>query len=127
MEQKTRQEQILEIAQAMTGADEGEQAMLAMLAAAQEKILQRALRAGTAPEDCGEAYLCAAGLLSAAALEAVRAGGEEISSLRAGDMTITRRASGAREAHIRLLREEAWTMMEPYTKGGDFYFCRTQS
>lgn len=126
MTEETAREEIMAIAQTLTGADGEEQELLALLEKAQERILQNALRAGKRAEDCGDAYLCAAGMLTAAALEAVRAGGEEISSLRAGDMAITRQTAQERTERIKLLREEAWEMMRPYTKEGNFYFCRTR-
>lgn len=53
----------------------------------------RELREGVAPEDCEGAFICASAWLAAAALTDARLGGaEELSSLRAGDVTIEVRA-----------------------------------
>ena len=43
----------------------------------------------------------------AAALEGARAGGEEFSSLRAGDLTVTKRSSDEGSKRLSLLREQA--------------------
>ena len=66
--------------------------------------------------------LLAAALLAAAALESARAGGEEFSSLRAGDLTVTKRSSDEGSKRLSLLREQAWALMRPYTTDGGFCF-----
>ena len=106
-------EQIFSIACALSKADESEKSMLRMICTAQEESLVRALKEGVAKEDCESAFICAASWLAAAALESARAGGEEFSSLRAGDLTVTR---------LSLLREQAWALMRPYTTDGGFCF-----
>ena len=60
--------------------------------------------------------------LAAAALESARAGGEEVSSLRAGDLTVTKRSSDEGSKRLSLLREQAWALMRPYTTDGGFCF-----
>ena len=62
------------------------------------------------------------GALAAAALESARAGGEELSSLRAGDLTVTKRSSDEGSKRLSLLREQAWALMRPYTTDGGFCF-----
>ena len=57
--------------------------------------------------------LCAA---SAQALE------RELSSLRAGDVTIEVRG-GANSERAAALRRSARQLMAPYTEGGGFFFC----
>ena len=86
-------EQIFSIACALSKADESEKSMLRMICTAQEESLVRALKEGVAKEDCESAFICAVSWLAAAALESARAGGEEFSSLRAGDLTVTKRSS----------------------------------
>ena len=121
---ETTQERMRAVARAITHAGEDEQELLAMLCAAQEAALDRALREGVRQEDCEETFICAGGMLAAAAMENARAGGEALASLRAGDVTLTGRSAGEGSEHARLLTRQAWALMRPYTKEGDFYFCR---
>ena len=114
--------QILAIARTMTKADENEQETLAMLCAAQEEAIEKRLRDGVSKEACASAFICAAAFLAAAALEGARAGGEELSSLHAGDLTVTKRASDEGSKRLSLLREQAWALMRPYTTDGGFCF-----
>ena len=111
-------EQIFSIACALSKADESEKSMLRMICTAQEESLVRALKEGVAKEDCESAFICAASWLAAAA----RAGGEEFSSLRAGDLTVTKRSSDEGSKRLSLLREQAWALMRPYTTDGGFCF-----
>ena len=64
--------------------------------------------------------------VTAAALEGARAGGEELSSLRAGDLTVTKRASGESGRRLEALCEQARMLMQPYTKDGSFCFFGVQ-
>ena len=70
--------------------------------------------------------LCAASVsawLAAAALTDAKLGGaEELSSLRAGDVTIEVRG-GANSERAAALRRSARQLMAPYTEGGGFFFC----
>ena len=76
-----------------------------------------------APEDCEGAFICASAWLAAAALTDARLGGaEELSSLRAGDVTIEVRG-GANSERAAALRRSARQLMAPYTEGGGFFFC----
>ena len=84
---------------------------------------ERELREGVAPEDCEGAFICASAWLAAAALTDARLGGaEELSSLRAGDVTIEVRG-GANSERAAALRRSARQLMAPYTEGGGFFFC----
>lgn len=116
---------ILAIACAMTKADGSERETLALLCAAQEEALEKQLRDGVSKEMCESAFICAAAFL-AAALEGARAGGEELSSLRAGDLTVTKRASGESGRRLEALCAQARMLMRPYTKGGSFCFFGVQ-
>ena len=113
---------ILAVACAMTKADENERETLALLCTAEEKALEERLREGVCKEECEDAFICAAAFLAAAALESARAGGEEFSSLRAGDLTVTKRSSDEGSKRLSLLREQAWALMRPYTTDGGFCF-----
>ena len=55
-------------------------------------------------------------------MESARAGGEEFSSLRAGDLTVTKCSSDEGSKRLSLLREQAWALMRPYTTDGGFCF-----
>lgn len=114
--------QIVSIACALSKADESEKALLEIICRAQEERLARTLKEGVAREDCESAFICAAAFLSAAALENARAGGEEVSSLRAGDLTVTKRSAGEGSRRLNALREQAWALMRPYTTDGGFCF-----
>ena len=116
---------ILAIACAMTKADESERETLTLLCAAQEEALEKQLRDGVSKEMCESAFICAATFL-AAALESARAGGEELSSLRAGDLTVTKRASGESGRRLEALCAQARMLMRPYTKDGSFCFFGVQ-
>ena len=119
-------EQIFSIACALSKADESEKSMLRMICTAQEESLVRALKEGVAKEDCESAFICAASWLAAAALESARAGGEEFSSLRAGDLTVTKRASGESGRRLEALCAQARMLIRPYTKDGSFCFFGVQ-
>ena len=43
-------------------------------------------------------------------------------SLRAGDLTVTKRSSDEGSKRLSLLREQAWALMRPYTTDGGFCF-----
>ena len=91
--------------------------------AGDENGLNVTLREGVAPEDCEGAFICASAWLAAAALTDARLGGaEELSSLRAGDVTIEVRG-GANSERAAALRRSARQLMAPYTEGGGFFFC----
>lgn len=116
-------EQIFSIACALSKADESEKSMLRMICTAQEESLVRALKESVAKEDCESAFICAASWLAAAALESARAGGEEFSSLRAGEPDSDRSCSSDEGSkRLSLLREQAWALMRPYTTDGGFCF-----
>lgn len=115
-------EKILTLAKALTKADESEQELLEMLCRTQETLLEGRLKDGVSKETCGDAFPCAAAFLAAAALESARAGGEEASSLRAGDLTVTKRSSGESGRRLDVLRAQAWALMRPYTEDGAFCF-----
>lgn len=115
-------EEIVKTAKLICACEPAEEAVLERLCAVSERQLRGQLRAGISPEACGEAFICAGAWLAVASLIELRgSGGEELSSLRAGEVTVSLRDEdgGARAAS---LRRSARVMMEPYTEGG-FYFC----
>lgn len=116
-------EEIFETAKSICACGQEDEALLRRLCAASTRALESELRAGIEPEDCEGAFVCAAGWLAAAALTEARLGGEEeLSSLRAGDVTVQVRNGGSSE-RAAALRRSARQLMAPYTEGGGFYFC----
>ena len=116
-------EEILETAKSICSCGAEDEALLKRLCAASAQALERELREGVAPEDCEGAFICASAWLAAAALTDARLGGaEELSSLRAGDVTIEGRG-GANSERAAALRRSAQQLMAPYTEGGGFFFC----
>lgn len=113
-------EEILETAKSICACGAEDEALLKRLCAASAQALERE---GVAPEDCEGAFICASAWLAAAALTDARLGGaEELSSLRAGDVTIEVRG-GANSERAAALRRSARQLMAPYTEGGGFFFC----
>ena len=111
-------EEILETAKSICACGAEDEALLKRLCAASAQALERELREGVAPEDCEGAFICASAWLTAARL----GGAEELSSLRAGDVTIEVRG-GANSERAAALRRSARQLMAPYTEGGGFFFC----
>lgn len=116
-------EEILKTAKSICACAEEDGPLLERLCTASTRALRDSLRAGVSPEDCEEAFVCASAWLAAAALtEARLAGGEELSALRAGDVSITMKSAGGSE-RAAALRRSARQLMAPYTEGGGFFFC----
>ena len=116
-------EEILETAKSICACGAEDEALLKRLCAASAQALERELREGVAPEDCEGAFICASAWLAAAALTAARLGGaEELSSLRACDVTIEGWGV-ANSDRAAALRRSARQLMVPYTEGGGFFFC----
>ncbi len=116
-------EEIFETAKAICACESGDEALLRRLCTASAQEIRCGLRRGIAPEDCEGAFICASAWLAAAALTEARLGGaEELSSLRAGDVTIAVKGT-ARSERAAALRRSARQLMAPYTEGGGFFFC----
>lgn len=116
-------EEILKTAKSICACTEEDETLLKRLCAASAQALKRELRAGVSPEECEGAFVCASAWLAAAALtEARLAGGEELSALRAGDVSVTMRNAGGC-GRAAALRRSARQLMAPYTEGGGFFFC----
>lgn len=113
--------EIFTIASAISSCTEAEKVILGKLCAAAEDEIVRQLRPGVTAQDCAGSYVCAAAWMAAGALELTR-GGEDISALRAGDLTIRNQTAKERQARSRQLCQQAWRMLSPYVKDGTFYF-----
>lgn len=115
-------EDIFDTAQTICAPTAEEESVLRTLCEACEKELEGKLKRGVSKESCAAAFTCAAAWLAAAMLESVRCAGEEISSLRAGDLSVTTGGVSERNERAELLRRQARRLMEPYT-ADDFFFC----
>ncbi len=116
-------EEIFKTAKSVCACDAEDEALLRRLCEASARALESELRAGVSAEMCEGAFVCAAGWLAAAALTEARLGGaEELSSLRAGDVTVNVKG-GAGSERAAALRRSARQLMAPYTEGGGFCFC----
>ena len=114
----TMREEITAIASELSRATETEESVLTKLCTAACAEIEGKLREGISKEDCEGAFTCAAAWLAAAALVSARAGGEDVSSLRAGDLSVTKRSA----AEYERLRRQAWELMAPYVKDSGFCF-----
>lgn len=109
------QEEILTLARTLSGAGEDEETALALLCGAAEKEWAGRLRKGVEPEECREAFLCAAALVAAAGLSAGRGG----LRFTVGDVSVTE-PEGRKSAET--MRREAERLMEPYVMTAEFCF-----
>lgn len=119
----TMLDEILTIAGELSKATEDEANVLKMLCAASCAEVEGRLREGVVKEDCEGAFICAAAWLAAAALQSVRTGGDELSSLRAGDLSVSVKSQAECGAQYERLRRQAWDLMAPYIKDSGFCFC----
>ena len=78
-------QQIMELCRAM-GAREDQEELLAPLIEAVSALLAGRLRAGVAPEDCGQAFPLAAAMMAMEELEGTQGG--QVTSFTAGEVTI---------------------------------------
>ena len=115
-------EEITSIAAELSHATAEEAGVLDKLCAAACQELAGKLREGISKEDCAGAFTCAAAWLAAAALSSARSSGEDVSSLHAGDLSVTRRSAAECEQQYERLRKQAWELMAPYVKDSGFCF-----
>ena len=114
------QEKIFALAASLTGIGDEEQELLKTLCAAAEQMWQRRLRPGITPEDCGEAFDCAAAFTAAAEFGTGRGGGVE--SFAVGELSVKTGTGGDRSA---AWRKSAERLMAPYVQE-DFCFKGVQ-
>ena len=86
-------ETILELARAICAPTEAEEPLLEALASAAEAELAGRLGTEVSPADCGDAFPCAAALLTAAGLLACRTGGEA-EQFTVGDVSLRTGSGG---------------------------------
>lgn len=98
------------------GLDESREAVLEHLCAAAERTLCGRLREDVRPEDCHDAFVCAAAWIALSSLSAAK-GSDGVDSFTAGTLTV-HRATGAEHC----LAMQAEVMMAPYLRDGSFRF-----
>lgn len=114
-------EQILSLAAVIVQPTEAEQPLLSALCTAAEAELGRRLRDGVRPEECGDAFLCAAALLAAAGLLPCRSGGD-VEQFSVGDVSIRTGSSGQVCEAAAAMRRQAASMMAAYCGDNEFAF-----
>lgn len=110
-------EHILELALAASGG-EAERTLLEPLCLAAERAWLGRLREDVAPEDCGEAFPCAAAFTAAADLAAGEGGA---ASFSAGDVSVSLGSAGDRAKRAESLRLAAERLMEPYARAAGLW------
>ena len=118
----TMLEEITAIASELSHATQAEKNVLSRLCTAACGEIEGKLREGVSREDCEGAFVCAAAWLAAAALASARGSGEDISSLRAGDLSVTKRGGAECGEQYERLRKQAWELMAPYVRDSGFCF-----
>lgn len=106
-------ERILQLALTAAGGGETERALLEPLCAAAEAAWAARLRDGAQPEECGEAFLCAAAFTAAADLAE---GSQSVSSFSAGDISVNLGSGAERAGRAEALRQAAERLMEPFVQ-----------
>lgn len=109
-------EEIVKLAQAVSGASEAEGELLGLLCDAAEQVWTQRLRPEATAEGCGAAFVCAAAFTAAADLTAARSGGGSVASFTAGEVSIQSRAAAESAAQAEDLRETARRLMLPYIR-----------
>lgn len=117
-------ETILELARAICVPGETEVPVLEALVSAAEAELAGRLGSETSPEDCGDAFLCAAALLAAAGLLACRTGGD-VEQFTVGEISL-RSGSGGSGGGAEILRRQAERLMAPYWTDDGFAFLEVR-
>lgn len=115
------QEQILQLAAVIVQPSETERPLLEALCTAAEAEVIRRLRDGTAPEDCGDAFFCAAALLAASGMLPCRGGGD-VEQYTVGDVSVRTGGSGKVCGTAAAMRQQAASIMAPYWGDSEFAF-----
>jgi len=110
--------QVMSLAEAIVRPTEAEQPLLTALCTAAVAELTGRLRDGVTPEDCGDAFPCAAALLAAAGMLPCRGGGD-VRQFSVGDVSLRMDGEGTGGDP---LRRQAERMIAPYCGDGGFAF-----
>lgn len=118
-------EQIVHLAEVIVQPSQAERPLLTALCAAAEAELARRLREGLSPEDCGDAFPCAAALLAAAGILPCRSGGD-VEQFSVGDVSLRTGGGGQVCEASAAMRRQAAGMMSGYWDDGAFAFLGVQ-
>lgn len=113
------EERILSLARTLSGAGETDLPALALLCAAAQAHWESRLPQGTAAEDCGPAFVCAAACTAAAGFAAGPGGA---ASFTAGDISVKGPDGPERQAAVQGLERMAERLMAPFAAPGDFFW-----
>lgn len=113
-------EKILALAEAMLSPSPEEEPILDALCVAAAASLQKELRSGILPGDCGESFPCAAAMLAAAAFLPCR-GETDVTAFTAGDLHMTMGSAKGGDGSL-ALRREARSLMAPFCGDSGFAF-----
>ena len=115
-------EQVMVLLQRLGGTAGQDEELLRTISAAAGQALDRRLRRGLTPQDCGEAYPLAAAWL---ALDWIRGGQglDGVTALSAGDISV-RREAGSSDSGA--LEKRALELMAPYLRDDGFVFRRVR-
>lgn len=113
-------EHIMSLASAIVQPSEAEKPLLAALCTAAQARLAGRLRAGLSPEDCADAFPCAAALRAAAGLLPCRGSGGEVQQFSAGDVSI--RTGGSLGEAAAAMERQAMALLDAYSEDGGFAF-----
>ena len=114
-------EQILYLASAIAQPSETEKPLLEALCTAAEAELGQRLREDVRPEDCQEAFACAAALLAASGLLPCRSSGD-VEQFTVGDVSVKTGGGSQVCGAAAAMRRQAASMMEAYCGDGAFAF-----
>ncbi|MBQ3497411.1 MAG: hypothetical protein IJA73_04700 [Oscillospiraceae bacterium] len=121
-------QRIFALASVLCAVTEQENEALELLCEAAERELTERLRAGVAPEDCAEAFVCAGAWIAASGILTSRAcaSSGEVKSFRAGEVSVELSAEERSGSAAVSLRREAERLMRPYIKDSAFGFFGVQ-
>lgn len=106
---------------ALLGGDTADSEALGRLCAAAASELESRLREGVSVDDIEERFVTAAGVLALAMYVEV-GGADDVSGIRAGNVTVSRRGAQNRIASAAALRRESEAMLAAYLTDRGFEF-----
>jgi hypothetical protein len=112
---------ITERALALLGGDTGDTEALTRLCPAAASELESRLREGVSPDDIEELFVTAAGVLALSMYIGI-GGANDVSGVRAGNVTVSRRGAQSAAVSAATLRREAEAMLSAYLADRGFEF-----
>lgn len=115
-------EEIRKTAQEIAHANEEDQVLLMKLCDLETTAWIKRLRPEIAPEDCGDAFICAAAFYAVADWMEQRGGGNRPTSFKAGEVSVKEKSISEIVQAAQLLRVQADAFMAPYQQDDRFCF-----